>query len=193
MSVNVSCVGKLAELCPQIELNARTPEQVIGLMEANFPGFRRQLILGNYGMVMYTGEGEATHAHGVTEAGLAMPLSNENIVFVPVPKGEVSTATFWLTSQIVTYTGVTTMTGVYLAAAVAAVVVAVGVSLALSGLAKLIMPETPEGADNVTGYQFNGPVNTSKQGAPVPLCYGGPILVGSQVISVALATEDIPV
>lgn len=193
MTVNVSCVGKLSDKYPAMELYAKTPFEIIGLMEANYPGFKQDLLTHKYGLVLYSGEDEEVEAEGVVAERMMMPFSQDHAMFVPIPRGEAGTAFFWVTSQIVTYTGITSMVGVYLAAAVAAVVIGTGISLALSGLASLIMPDTPDTEDNVTGYQFNGPVNTSRQGAPVPVCYGGPILVGSQVISVALATEDIPV
>lgn len=40
-------------------------------------------------------------------------------------------------------------------------------------------------------HSYDGPVNTSRQGNPVPICYGGPIMVGSQVISVSIENEDV--
>lgn len=73
-------------------------------------------------------------------------------------------------------------------------VLALGVSLALGGIAELIAPRpkgaaTPEKADNQPSLAFNGAVNTMGQGGPVPLGYGR-LLVGSQVISVGFSTNN---
>ena len=51
-------------------------------------------------------------------------------------------------------------------------------------------PENNEVADNRSSYIFNGAVNLTAQGNPVPLCYGR-MRVGSVVISAGLSVEDI--
>ena len=51
-------------------------------------------------------------------------------------------------------------------------------------------PENNEVADNRSSYIFNGAVNLTAQGNPVPLCYGR-MKVGSVVISAGLSVEDI--
>jgi predicted phage tail protein len=69
--------------------------------------------------------------------------------------------------------------------------VAVGASLALSGVAQLLTP-TPsasQGADSEgdprKSYSFSGVQNTSRAGVPVPVAYGE-TLVGSVVISAGI-------
>lgn len=66
----------------------------------------------------------------------------------------------------------------------------IGTSLILGGVAQMMTktPSLASGADrpnNVPSYAFDGPVNTTAQGNPVPLAYGK-ILAGSQVISAGL-------
>jgi predicted phage tail protein len=73
-------------------------------------------------------------------------------------------------------------------------VMAMGVALALGGIAELIAPRapgtaTPEQAGNTPSLAFNGAVNTMGQGGPVPLGYGR-MLVGSQVISIGFSTNN---
>ena len=51
-------------------------------------------------------------------------------------------------------------------------------------------PRNNEPADNRSSYIFNGAVNLTAQGNPVPLCYGR-MRVGSVVVSAGLSTEDI--
>ncbi len=50
--------------------------------------------------------------------------------------------------------------------------------------------ETVERPENRPSYAFDGAVNTAAQGNPVPVCYGE-LIVGSQVVSAGLVTEQI--
>lgn len=63
----------------------------------------------------------------------------------------------------------------------------IGAALMLGGVSQMLFtpPTPPEpGAPptNAPSYSFNGAVNTTNQGNPVPVCYGR-MIVGSQVIS----------
>ena len=59
--------------------------------------------------------------------------------------------------------------------------VEVGKAMVIGGVGMLLAP-TPKDVEETDNYSFNGPVNTVKQGIPVPICYGQ-LLVGSSVIS----------
>jgi predicted phage tail protein len=70
-----------------------------------------------------------------------------------------------------------------------------GVSMALGGVAQMLAgnpaaPISGEPANNQPSYSFQGPINTSAQGSPVPIAYGT-MLVGSQIISSGLQTEQL--
>lgn len=62
-------------------------------------------------------------------------------------------------------------------------VLGLATNLALAGISELLAPgpETDPGQNE--GYLFNGPVNTTQQGLPVPVCYGE-LLIGGKPISV---------
>jgi len=72
----------------------------------------------------------------------------------------------------------------------------VGLSLFAGGMMAIISP-TPkvntygdrETADSRPGFLFDGPLNTTEQGGPVPLIFGR-LVSGSTLISSALDTED---
>ena len=69
-----------------------------------------------------------------------------------------------------------------------------GKLLMLSGVTQLLSPQqkglsTADGPDNGASYNFNGPVNTSAQGNPVPLLYGE-LIIGSASISAGIFAED---
>lgn len=75
----------------------------------------------------------------------------------------------------------------------ATVAFSVGVSLALGGIAQMLSPQPkfdgPQ-EEQQPSYVFNGPVNTTAQGQPVPVGYGR-MIVGSAVISAGISVEDI--
>jgi predicted phage tail protein len=74
----------------------------------------------------------------------------------------------------------------------------VGFSLVLGGVSGMLFsppkiePGSSERPENKPSFAFNGAVNTTGQGNPVPICYGE-FLCGSQVISSGLAVDDLPV
>lgn len=77
------------------------------------------------------------------------------------------------------------------------IAVGIGTSLMLGGVASMLAPkpktmEPGNRPENKPSYAFNGPVNTTAQGNPVPIGYGR-MIVGGAVISAGLSTEEIPV
>ncbi|OBX11375.1 hypothetical protein QV07_01630 [Gallibacterium genomosp. 3] len=72
-----------------------------------------------------------------------------------------------------------------------------GTALVLGGVSQMLAPtpkmEGPqESPENKPSYLFNGAVNTTQQGQPIPLLYGR-LAVGSAVISASLTDKDIPI
>ena len=65
-----------------------------------------------------------------------------------------------------------------------------GTGLALGGAAMMLSPDVPDGntSEKSENYLFGGPVNTVKQGEPIPLVYGRAI-VGSKTISASVFTN----
>lgn len=73
----------------------------------------------------------------------------------------------------------------------------VGTSMILGGVAQMIAPthkaaSPSEGAQLAPSYVFNGAVNTSAQGHPVPVGYGR-LIVGSAVISAGIGVDEVAV
>jgi len=107
--------------------------------------------------------------------------------------------------------GAATAAGFTLGIAAANVAASIGVGLILSGTAQLLSPQPAElpgltggsagrrnsfdpanndPADNRSSYIYNGAVNLTAQGNPVPICYGR-MRVGSVVVSAGVSTTDI--
>ena len=69
-----------------------------------------------------------------------------------------------------------------------------GMSMMIGGVMQLLSPQIKElsakdSAGNGASYHFNGVVNTTAQGNPVPLGYGR-IIVGSAVVSAGIYAMD---
>ncbi|NAN50810.1 tail assembly protein [Pseudomonas protegens] len=69
-----------------------------------------------------------------------------------------------------------------------------GVGMTAGGVIQMLSPQakglgTQDSPNNRPSYSFNGAVNTSVQGNPVPLLYGR-MIVGSAVISAGIYSED---
>jgi predicted phage tail protein len=71
--------------------------------------------------------------------------------------------------------------------------VGVGASLAIGGIAQLLTPTPKLGTsenDPRRSYSFSGIQNVSRQGVPVPVIYGE-VFTGSVVISAGINTEEV--
>ncbi|MFJ7141281.1 tail assembly protein [Pseudomonas protegens] len=69
-----------------------------------------------------------------------------------------------------------------------------GIAMLAGGVIQMLSPQakglgTQDSPNNRPSYSFNGAVNTSVQGNPVPLLYGR-MIVGSAVISAGIYSED---
>jgi predicted phage tail protein len=71
----------------------------------------------------------------------------------------------------------------------------VGVALTLGGIAQMLAPTASttdeEKPENKPSYIYNGAINTYRQGNPVPYGAGGPMIVGSQIISAGIRSVDV--
>lgn len=169
-------------------LDVETPKEVIDAIDCARPGFR-QAYLELTGYVFRVRVGKAAIRRGQEER-LGMKHGGKSISITPVleahanTKGIVTTilgVVLFLADVFVFHTG-------YLAG--------LGLSLALSGVAQLLSPApntdiTNEPSKNKPSYQFSGPVNTVRQGGPVPVLLGGPLWIGSAVVSAGVFSKDI--
>lgn len=118
------------------------------------------------------------------------PSGQDEIKFVPVIQGGKNGG------AIMTIVGaVLVVVGIFLIwTPFGAPLIGVGLALMAAGIIVMLSPQAkPEDGDkpdNRPSYSFNGPVNTEAQGNPVPVAYGGPMYVGSAVISASLEAKD---
>jgi predicted phage tail protein len=72
--------------------------------------------------------------------------------------------------------------------------ISMGISMMAGGVVQMLSPQQAQSSaadkvENGASYNFNGPVNTTAQGNPVPLLYGR-MIVGSAVISAGILAQE---
>lgn len=187
MKTTVILHGNLTQFGERRDLELSCPAEALKAIEALRPGFLGALRRQRFALVLKHGDSVEV----VEEHRLRLPVSEEELHILPVPSGEMETAIYWVATALYN-------TGVGYAASVTLATIAVNVAatVAIASIATALMPmpqmgDPAEAPESKPSYYFNGPVNTTKQGNVVPVCYGGPLLVGSQVISSSVSTEDL--
>lgn len=175
----------------QWRLDVRDPAEVIRAIDTLKPGFARAIIELDCAFRVCVGRKR------IGEQLLQFPNNGKTISIAPVLKGAASGKAIGeviLGVVLVAVGVVLAATGV--GAAFTPYIIGLGLSLTLGGISALLAPAPPTLDSNPddkhkASYQFNGPINTIQQGAPVPYCFGGPVLIGSAVVSAGSSNSDI--
>jgi predicted phage tail protein len=191
--------GELGKLFGRVHwFDVKTPAEAVRALCANFPGFEQHLVTSDPEQVRYR---VGADRRRVDPDQLHDPLGAEAISITPVLAG--AGDGFWSVLAGVALIGLTIATGGFGGAAIiggitwAGVVGGLGAALVLGGISQMLapQPETPQGMgdrERKASYLFDGPVNTTAQGYPVPVGYGR-LIIGSAVISGGITVEDVPV
>lgn len=167
-----------------------TPAEAIRALCANFPEFEKELREShtrNVGYKVFNGSHQLESAEEVRD-----PAAKE-IRIIPVIMGANAT-----TRVLIGVTLIVASVAMYAfpgTAGAAPYVMSAGISLTLGGVIELLSPvpkikgpeERPE---NKPSYFFNGPVNTTAQGHPVPIGYGR-LRVGGGIVSAGVNIDQI--
>lgn len=175
------------------ELDTGSPREAMQALAAQVKGLREFLFQSaekGMAFAVFTGD------RNIGEERLDFPTRNE-IRVAPVYGARKNGGVL----QVVVG-AVLIVAGVYLTAIsdgtageIGGYLVEAGIAMAAGGVIQLLMPQpkglgSKDSAANTPNYNFNGAVNTEAQGHPVPLCYGGPIRVGSAVASAGVDVVD---
>lgn len=184
--------------------DVKSPAEAVRALVANFPDFERWMIqsgergVGYHVLAGATQIGDYKDIHNPTSG-------KESIRFVPVLTGAggngitgVLLGVALIAASFIPGLNVAVWAGA--SATFASVAFGLGVSMALGGLSQMLSPtpkantgtNTSATSENSASYMFNGAVNVTAQGNPVPLGYGR-MIVGSAVISAGIVTEEFPV
>lgn len=202
---NILLLGELGKRFGRdFRLDVKTPAEAIRALCANFPEFERFVGDSHKRNVAYR---VLVGKQNITAEQLHDPAGAQEIKIVPVIAGAgggvgtfiigaalivasfyIPGSIFAINAALATGISVTTM---------ASAAFFVGVALTLSGATQMISPTNSSASDpserpeNQPSYVFNGAVNTTAQGQPVPVGYGR-LKVGSAVISAGITVEEIP-
>lgn len=128
----------------------------------------------------------------INEDGLSDPVGNDEIRIAPVIQGSKRAGIL----QTIVGGALIALSFVQILAPVSSILLNMGVSMALGGVVQMLSAQprglgAKDSANNQPSYSMDGAVNTQAQGNPVPLCYGGPLIIGGAIISGGIWAEDI--
>lgn len=180
-------LGKKFGRVHRYEVNS--PAEAVRALNATIDGFKEAVISGGEYRVLRAGKDT------VLEENLHEPQSyKETVRIIPVVAGSKRGGLMGIIIGAVLIAASIWMPG--LSAVTANYLMGAGVSMVLGGVAQMLFSPrsttgtSVEAAENKPSYAFDGAVNTVAQGNPVPVCYGR-LLVGSQIISAGLSSEQI--
>lgn len=200
----VQLLGELGKkFGKKFKLDVKNPAEAVRALCANLPEFQQHLLESEKRNIVYkviVGKSE------IGESELHNPSGKNTIKFVPVIAGSksglgqvivgaamIATAVY-LPGSSFAWSSIAAFDAV---AITATALTYVGTSLIIAGASQMLTPtpQTPnqnQQPDNKPSYVFNGAVNTTVQGNPVPVGYGR-MIVGSAVISAGIVTEELPI
>ncbi|EDV5024384.1 tail assembly protein [Salmonella enterica subsp. enterica serovar Ball] len=185
--VRICLYGDLQRFGRRISLSIKTAAEGIHALAVQLPGFRQRMNEGWY-QVRIAGSDMAPDA---LSARLNEPLPPGAVVHI-VPRMAGAKNGIWQVVAGAALIGASFIPG--LNAVAATVLFSAGTSMALGGVAQMLMPvpKTPSTHSADNGRQntyFSSLDNMVAQGNPVPVLYGE-MQVGSRVISQMMSTRD---
>lgn len=181
----------------EFELAVSSPKEAIHALCVQVEGFKKYLFdskANGLAFAIFIGK------RNVGEDGLADPAGSDEIRIAPIIQGSKRQGVF----QTIVGAALIVVASIYsggLAAAFSAggfagAAASLGLSMVIGGVVQMLSPQ-PKGLGakddpgNLPSYSMDGAVNTQAQGNPVPLCYGGPLIIGGAIISGGIYAEDI--
>ena len=133
---------------------------------------------------------------GAKKSGLGMIIFGGVLLMAPYMAPSLFGGTYYgaAASSVASLTGGTAVGGSVfsgMGAFMAKASMKLGLALILNGVASLLAPtpKTTERPEDHPSYAFDGAANTTRQGVPIPICYGQ-LIVGGAVISSGIEPED---
>jgi predicted phage tail protein len=193
----IRLLGELGRKFGQkFNLDVKTPAEAVRALSVNLPGFEQHLVQSHQRNVVYK---VSIGKEVIGEKDLHNPSGKRVIKFTPVIAGAGGRGVFQTIVGIALIVASFYIPGGWAIAGttIKSMVFSVGVSLTLGGVMQMLtpLPSTPKLEDrpeNKPSFVFNGPINTTAQGYPVPVGFGR-MIVGSAVISAGISTEDLPI
>ena len=178
--------GSLADqFGERFEMDVRSPAEAVRALSTQLKGFADVLKKGSWHLF----RGEVKKGNDLSKDDLTMGVGKQREIHImPKIEGAGGGGLFQTIVGVV-------LIAVGVVFANPALIYA-GVALTVGGVAQMLTGVTSTGgyeessADERSSFLFDGPVNTSTQGLPVPLIYGK-VLTGSAVVSAGMKAERI--
>ena len=197
-----------------------SPREAIKALDANIPGFFDTIRDMELRVVYSSGhnpDGPDSMDLGADADLLRMRTHGGTLHIIPMPAGsmaqgvdplaKVATGLLIIAAIIIAPYAVGALLGVGAGATVTITSFAgiamstwgyIGAAITLGGLGQMLAPQPPAGDPNAredtpASTVFNSRANVGMQGQPVPVIYGGPIRVGSVVVSAGFNTDQLVV
>ena len=165
------------------QFSVASAAEAIRALCSQFEGFREAISKVNVAVRIGS---RVINEADVRAGRLSEPVGNDDIRIAPVPIGSGKNGILQTVLGVVLI-----VVGAYTSNPA---LIGAGASLVVGGVIQMLTP-TPsldrdrDGPNNRPSYNFNGPVNTSAQGNPVPVLYGR-MMVGSYVVSGGIYNEE---
>lgn len=153
------------------------------------PGFKQELATSEERGIRYA---VFVGKENVGEDRLHEPPGNQDIRIAPVLHGSKRGGVLQTIVGVVLVVVGAVIS--YFGGGLGAPIMKLGAAMILGGVIQMLSPQprglsAKDSPNNGASYNFNGPVNTTAQGNPVPILYGR-LVVGSAVISGGIYAED---
>ncbi|RLK45939.1 tail assembly protein [Cupriavidus plantarum] len=153
------------------------------------PGFRHELSSSEERGVRYA---VFVGKDNLTEKRLHEPPGGNDIRIAPILQGSKRAGVFQIIAGAILVVVGAVLS--YFSFGAGAPLMKLGAAMIVGGVVQMLSPQprglsAKDSPNNGASYNFNGPVNTSAQGNPVPILYGR-MIVGSAVISGGIYAED---
>lgn len=170
----------------------KTPAEAVRALCANFPDLERYMMTAhekNVGFHVWNGR------HQLEKEDEATDPASGDIKIIPVIMGANSVTRILIGATLIAAGAFLIVESEGAGSPVGSGLVSAGIGLTLGGVIDFLSPvpkikgpeERPE---NKPSYFFNGPVNTTQQGHPVPVGYGR-LLIGGGIVSAGVSIDQI--
>ena len=188
MTRTIYLQGKMGELFGDVwSLNATTVAECMHGIDCQREGRLKQYLLDctEKGIKFTVQRGKELLDYD----NLQMDLGEDDLIISPVPAGSGNKLLKVIVGFALMVIGAwLVMMGGWIALAAGMAVGMVGSTLLNQGVAEYMAPKKP--GEKGDAFLFDGPVNTTKQGVPVPLAYGQ-LLVGGATISFGFTDDEV--
>jgi predicted phage tail protein len=186
----IKLYGRLAKFIGKrvLEADVSSAAEAVRFLLANWPELERHMADQHYRVSL----GD----YDLGEDELHDPAGKQPIKIVPVVTGAGAVGRIIAGAALIVASIFIPGTALIFGTALKGLVLGIGTSLALGGVAQLLTPTptlslgTDSPNDPRKSYSFSGIQNTSRQGTPVPIVYGE-MLVGSVVISAGIDVDQV--